>query len=271
MLSIPRVLASLLIASLVGCASTPQMQQSRPVTAQSVALGKSALLAETNHTVKALDADRTILYTQNRGGSLGVGLLLGPLGVAANIKAVEGLTDQEAARLSGKFVLKPIEALTQAAGAISFPLASSSNGSDSQLTPFVQISKTDETIWHVSAHLLLEGASGSSKWIRRYQYQLPGSYTLEKLASLDAAALGELQASTKQGYTALLKHIQGETDASVATEQKAIATSAYLTPNFVYGQYASVIRNEGERVWLRTVGTVVSMETSGVKIEIQKN
>lgn len=74
--------------------------------------------ASANHMMRPLNDTNTILYEQSfGGGGVGLGVLLGPLGVAANIAAIEGRTEKEAALLHDKVGINPQELLKQALSA----------------------------------------------------------------------------------------------------------------------------------------------------------
>ena len=76
---------------LTACVSVPPPQQPIKVNlGDSYEIYRAPLLDQTNHTLQHLNQNKDILYSQTYGGGgAGVGLLLGPLGVAANIKAIE--------------------------------------------------------------------------------------------------------------------------------------------------------------------------------------
>ena len=110
--------ALLAVASLVGC-GTPPTYKLRPVTGQSpgtFSLAHSKVVEDERHGTRHLDAAKSIVYSQNfGGGGAALGLLLGPLGVAANISMIDSNTEADAVRLRGKLTLAPRELFLAAA------------------------------------------------------------------------------------------------------------------------------------------------------------
>ncbi|WP_139799010.1 hypothetical protein [Andreprevotia lacus] len=258
----------LVAASLIGCAA-PALQGARPASAlnQQYGLAKSEVLARTDHTTQHLDDAKSILYFQNQGGGgAALGLLLGPFGVAANIEMIKGVTTADVEKLKGKLHLNPDAALQQAAAATSLALQAAASQGDVKVTPFIFVSKTNETDIHLSSVVLFEGEDGQKKWLRRYQYQLPGKYTLDELSSLSEAQTSGVQAASTLAYGALLKYIAAEQDAAIAQEKKITLTSAYLTPRFEMALPGSLIGEQEGRVWVRTMFGVYAVAPADIQI-----
>jgi len=272
--SIQAAFWTLAVAGLAGCVSAPSLQGVRPTPSQNqkYGLAKSGFVATTNHMTQHLNADQSVVYFQNQGGGgVGLGLLLGPIGVAANMKMIEGVTTADVEKLKGKIPLNPEMAFQRAAFVANFPVQASANESDVKIAPYVLVSKTNESTVHISSIVLFEGMDGQTKWLRRYQYQLPGKYTLDELAAFDAMKASAVQTASVNAYTALLKHVAEETDASIVKEQKITFKSPYLSPRFEFEMTGSLIgANEG-RVWVRTAFGVIAVDPSDIRYEITKN
>lgn len=264
---------ALAVAVLQGCATAPTLQGARPAAAQnqSYALAKLEAVTRTDHMTRHLDDDKSIVYFQNQGGGgAGLGVLLGPLGVAANIKMIEGVTDADVEKLKGRIKLSPALALQQAVATTPSPVQLAATQGDVKVSPFMLVSKTNDTSLHISSVVLFEGGAGQSKWTRRYQYQLPGKYTLDELAALSGPRQAELQAASVAAYAELLKHIGTESDASIALERKVTLKSPYLSPRFEFEMLGSLIGERGGRVWVRTTTGVVAVEPSELQYQFDK-
>ena len=221
---------------------------------------------------KHLDESKSIVYFQNQGGGgAGLGLLLGPLGVAANMKMIDGVTAADVEKLKGRLNLSPEDALQQAAASTNFSIQISPTQGDVKVSPFLLVSKTNETTVHISSVVLFEGTDGQSKWARRYQYQLPGKYTLDELSTLPEVEASGIQAASVTAYAALLKHIAEEKEAAIALERKITFKSSYITPRFDFEMMGSLIGEKDGRVWVRMVTGVVAVEPSEIQYQITKN
>lgn len=261
-------------AALVGCGTAPTLQGARPASAQNqqYGLAKSEVVARTDHMTQHLDDGKSIVYYQNQGGGgAGLGLLLGPLGVAANVKMIESVTTGDVEKLKGHIRLNPEAALQQAAAATSFALQPTSAAGSVNVTPYVLVSKTDETTFNVSSIVLFEGVDGEKKWTRRYQYELPGKYTLDSLAAFTDASSAELQSASVAAYAALLRHIADEKDAAIAQEKKITFTSAYMTPRFEFEMMGSLVGEKEGRVWVRTVFGVIAIAPADIQYQIARD
>lgn len=260
--------------ALVGCATAPSLQGARPASASNQTFGfaKTEAVTRSDNTTKQLDEGKSIVYFQNQGGGgLGLGLLLGPLGVAANAQMIDSVTAADVDKLKGKLTLSPEAALQQAVADANFPLQISSAPADVKVAPYLLVSKTNETTIHISTVVLFEGMDGQNKWTRRYQYQLPGKYTLDALSTLTEARLSEIQAASVTAYAALLKHIAEEKDAAIAQEQKITLRSFYINPRFDFEMIGSLVAEKEGRVWVRTVTGVFAIEPSDIQYQANKS
>lgn len=260
--------------ALIGCASTPpQMQAARPASAltQSYGLAKIEAVGVTNHMQQPLDSEQSVIYFQNQGGGgAGLGLLLGPVGVLANIKMIQGVTDSDVAKLKGKLTVDPKAALQEAQLATQSPLRIAATPGDVKVSPFLLVSKTSETTVQLSSVLMFEGTEGQAKWNRRYQYQLPGKYTLEQLSTLSPSSLADVQSASVAAYAALLKHIAEEQPAAIAAERPVTLKSAFISPRFELEMQGTLIGEKDQRIWVRTIGSVIAVEPSDIKYQLSK-
>ncbi len=270
--SIRLTLSALVLTALVGCGTMPSLQAARPASAQQLhyGLARSEVVAKTDHMTQHLDEGQSLVYFQNQGGGVALGLL-GPLGVAANVKMIEGVTTGDVEKLKGRIKLDPQMALQQAAMDQNFVVQAAAMAGDIKVSPFVLISKTHETTLHVSSVLLFEGMDGQSKWTRRYQYQLPGAYTLDELSTLSQDRMSGLQTASVNAYASLLKHVAAERDEAIAQERKITFKSAYMTPRFEFDMAGSLVGVKEGRVWVRTVGGVTAVDPAHVQYQTSTN
>lgn len=256
-------------AILTACGSAPQLQGARPAASLSQKTALAPHSATTNHISQPLSSDQSVMYFQNQGGGgVAVGLLLGPLGVVANQKMIEGVTLADVAKLKEKIAVKPQAALLQAASSTKFKVADAAAAGDVKLMPYLLVSKTDESTMHLSSMIRIEAGEGAGKWQRLYQYQLPGKYTLDGLAAPSEQVVQQIQSASVEAYAALLNHIENEADAAIATEKKIAFKSAYLMPRFDMEMPGSLIKEANGRTWIRTLSGVAAVDPSNLTYKL---
>lgn len=262
------------ITSVMGCATAPSLQGARPASSRTLKYGlaKSEIAAKADHMNQHLNESKSVTYFQNQGGGgAGLGLLLGPLGVIANVKMIESTTTADVEKIKGKINLNPEVAFQQAAIATNFSVQNSANPGDVKVTPYVLISKTDQSTLHISSVVFLEGVDEQRKWTRRYQYQLPGKYTLDELSKLSTTNAAEVQAASVNAYASLLKQITEETDSTIASEKRIVFKSPYLSPRFELEMNGSLIGESNGRVWVRSVLGVAAIDPASIQYQVAKN
>jgi hypothetical protein len=260
--------------SLAGCVTPPPLQKAlqTPSQNQKYGIAKSEIVSKSDRMTQHLNTEQSILYFQNQGGGgAGLGILLGPLGVAANIKMIEGVTTSDVEKIKGKIELNPEAAFLKASSLENFSIHEKAELNDVKVAPYILISKTNEKTLHMSSVVLFEGVEGSNKWTKRYQYQLPGKYTLDELAKLSSSKAAELQEASVNGYVSILKYIAEEKVSEIEKEQKIIFNSPYMSPRFELSMRGSLIGAKDGRTWVRTVIGVAAIDPSDIKYEIIKN
>lgn len=250
--------AALLLSA---CATTPPKMLSAP-PGNGYAMARAPGVDVTNHMTRHLDVNKDIVYTQGAGGGgLGMGLLLGPLGVLANVKMIETRTVSDVATLNNKINIAPrtlfADALRKKGEALSdTPQAN-------RATPYLYIAKTENDKLQVLSAIIVESNS-TPKWAGTYQYQLPMSYTVAELASLDAAGTRALSDAAANGFEQLLKRLAAEKQVRADQEQKRHFRSRLLQPVMDIEMHGQLVADEGDVVWVRNPGSVVGLRKANV-------
>ncbi len=269
--------ALLAVASLVGC-GTPPTYKLRPVTGQSpgtFSLAHSKVVEDERHAVRHLDAAKSIVYSQNfGGGGAALGLLLGPLGVAANASMIDSNTEADAVRLRGKLTLAPRELFLAAATQQGLEVvddAATSMPGRTLATPYLFVSKTDNDRLLTAAAVRLEYGQGADQWSGVYMYQLPSSYQLDDLARLTPEMQARLGTEAAQGFSALAAFIakeapQQEGQAKGGTEKDFSYKSDLLTPRIEIEMNGRFIARSDDLIWFRSFGGVYAVRTSNIKV-----
>lgn len=269
--------ALLAVASLVGC-GTPPTYKLRPVTGQSpgtFSLAHSKAVEDERHAVRHLDAAKSIVYSQNfGGGGAALGLLLGPLGVAANASMIDSNTEADAVRLRGKLTLAPRELFLAAATQQGLEVvddAAAGVPGRTLATPYLFVSKTDNDRLLTAAAVRLEYGQGADQWSGVYMYQLPSSYQLDDLARLTPEMQARLGTEAAQGFSALAAFIakeapQQDGQPKGGTEKDFSYKSDLLTPRIEIEMNGRFIARSGDLIWFRSFGGVYAVRTSNIKV-----
>lgn len=277
-----RLIALVSVLALAGCASAPVNQGPIAVrqAGSEVALVHTALLDQTNHMTKHLDEKKNVVYFQNfGGGGAAAGLLLGPLGVAANIKAIDSNTSKDVSVLLGKIESDPILAFKSAAARSGVVVHEQADGRSSRATPYIYVVKTqqDPDVLAIAAALIVESpldkasnrknAPAEPQWRYKYMYQLPGKYTPE---ALDSSTKAQLQTELDSGYAKILAMMARDTAENAAKEQKVKFKSSFLVPRFDFEQLGNLIAEEDDVVWIRNPTGVYGIRRESYQPQLQK-
>ena len=272
---------ALVALSLISCASVPEFQPLKPRTssiseyliARSPLLDRidPSLLARTDHTTKYLDQNSQILYFQNHGGGGGgVALLLGPLGAVANMSMIEETTKADVDLLRGKIRIDPSMIFMEAANKQGLSIALAPASDNSQITPYLYISKSDSDRLLVAVAIILEQGTGTEKWIGKYMYQLPLSFSVADLAQLDQDGAIALRSASADGFSALLRHVTSEKPEAYLKEQPIVLKSDLLTPKVNFELQGMLISADEELVWIRTAGGIYAVQKTNISYKHQR-
>jgi len=212
-----------------------------------------------------LDDEHRIGYRQDfGGGGLAVGLLLGPLGAAANAKAIQAANERESAALHGKFPFTPGDLLGRA-------LAARAGGDgatvEAQLTPglFVTRDANEQLIFWAMVDVSI------GEWRGRYSALMQGRVPLADASKgLSGEALRSLEFGLQSAYAAAVDAMADDVAGRLTGFDKQRAKVPALSPRFdVMQRYDYVLRKE-DRVFIRTLapGTAAALGPRGVGVLI---
>ena len=103
-------------------------------------------------------------------------------------------------------------------------------------------------------------SNSTPKWAGTYQYQLPMTYTVAELASLDAAAMRALNDAAANGFEQLINRLAAEKQARAGQEQKIHYRSPFfLTPFMEVEMHGQLVAEEGDVVWVRNQASLVGL------------
>ena len=195
-----------------------------------------------------LDEARRMTYRQEfGGGGLATGLLLGPLGAAANAKAIQNANERESAALRGKFPFSVDDLLGRALAARS---AVEGAAIEAELTPslFVTRDANERLIFWAIVDVSI------GEWRGRYSALMQGRVPLaDATRGLSGEPLRNLEWGLQSAYTNALDTMTADIAGQLTGFSKQHAKIEALSPRFAgMVKYEHVLRTE-ERVIVRAL------------------
>jgi len=255
-----------------GCA-TVQYQSPPPLTTNHVTheIAKSSLLSQTGHTLMHLNQSGDILYQQNfGGGGAGLGILLGPIGVMANIAAIESNTEGDVELLQDKLVFNASELFKKSLDKHQMKTFDG-NSESIKLSPYIYVSKTEDEQLLFASALIVETQPGKkSNWLGKYMYQT--SLKIAKSDIADGVNKEEyrlLKFEIEKGFDKLALLYFEDRKGNLKTEQALTFLSDFVSPRFNLEMVGDLIPSETGRVNIRTVGGVYSLPKDSVEVKFK--
>lgn len=230
-LSLSTVAGCAVLLSACATASLQPYQSAQQIgTSSKYTLGEAP--APSDHMHRFIDTKHSELYMQNQGGGgAAVGVLLGPLGVLANIAAIKKQTEADTAQLKDKLPLDVQQLF--AASLAGTPALSAAEGDPSapSLAPLLYVEKLDDAHIRFASLVHVKAAMGGKQWARQYIYELPDSYTKEELArGLSAGELQQLAADAEEGFQWITATYASDVAGTFRPQQKGVIHSDFVTP-----------------------------------------
>lgn len=196
-------------------------------------------------SAKSISSTAPIYYFQNfGGGGVGVGLLLGPIGAAANAGMIASKTNDEAAALNGKLGVVPTDIAARAlASRRGFRQVADSSGL--VVSPYVMVVKGEGEMLHFAT--TLDVASGG--WQGRYTYHLPMPLSLSSVtAGLDAQATAQLSQSLEQGFARAAALLEQDLNGGLVAQRDVTFYTESLSPRFKLPVFAKLVSENADTV-----------------------
>lgn len=171
-------------------------------------------------------------------GSVGVGILFGPLGVAANIAKIAKVNRERALPLSDLVQTDVVQLLKTArqadiaenAAPVEMP-AQTPAGRTYELVPVIQLNFDSDTAFNVTCVLNATLPTGGRKpWKGRYSVQMPGTYDT-KAEGVQAAVKQVLPVCLSEANRLFTRHAKGGMVAS--DKPQPVPINGQLHPNYV--------------------------------------
>lgn len=218
---------------LSGCATAPLQpyQPARRVSASTdFAIGVPPPTSD--HMHRYLDAKQSELYMQNLGGGgVGLGVLLGPLGVLANVAAIKKQTENDAAQLQGKLPLDVQRLFVESLASAPTLKQVGGTASVTSLAPLLYVEKIDDAHVRFASLLYVKSSLDDKPWIRQYMYELPDSYSRDELEhGLDSDQLDHLAADAEVGFQWIAATYASDVAGSFQPREPGVIHSYFVTP-----------------------------------------
>ncbi|WP_152680272.1 hypothetical protein [Chromobacterium subtsugae] len=208
------VLGIAMAALLSACGSLqsiPAAKVPAAVAANGVALSQARPTKDEVDSRSYEIPEHSAFVRQTSGGSVAVGVLLGPLGVLANSMNIDRLT-QDMGESGKSSALYQLDARAEAIAAIGDELGKLNAGSirdKAALKPYLMYFVADEKVGiqvqlHLRAESTVEEDGKSKPWVGEYVVLLRDALPFSALTSQDPAALQALRGDIKAGYRELL-------------------------------------------------------------------
>ncbi len=221
-----------------------------------------------NHMLQPLDDAKLVVYNNNfGGGGAAVGVLFGPLGVAANIKAIKNATTADVALLHGKLPVQPI-ALFQDVVQATPDLAPAAGGAPAvRLIPEVLVVKTKGELLRFGCTLWVDFTPVGTSWGRTYVFQTAFAAPKEQVAQgLAPEQLQQLEQELRAGYAALAAAYLDDLHGKAEPLRDVTFKSEYVTPRIVLDLLGKELPGPADRLVVRTARVTYSLPRTNVEV-----
>jgi hypothetical protein len=218
------------------------------------------------HMARPLNASNSILYEQQfGGGGAGVGVLLGPLGVAANVAAIKKRTEAETQALFDKVALDPVALLAGLLGEATFARASETSPTTFTMKPVVRIvSDGKENVWIAAA---IDVSDSAVPWTGKYLAQLSGTWPRAELANgLSPERSQELEAQVKAALREALHLYLDDAAGKLNGTDKVNFAAPLLSPRIKFQFYGMVLPSDDARKVFRSTGAIFSFPAAQAEV-----
>lgn len=218
--------------------------------------------------IQPLDDARSIHYLQFfGGGGAAIGVLFGPLGVVANVRAIERATAADVAILKGKLPLDPLAMEREVARGIPELMAAAPDASAVRLTPEVVVVRMKDDRLLFGSTLLVDYGPIGRSWKRTYVHQSAFTATKAEVAQgLTPAQLRDLEAQLRAGFQAVTALYLEELHGTASRIGEVKFKSEFVTPRVQIEFTAEELSGPADRLVARVALTTYSLPRSGVLV-----
>lgn len=257
-------LTSVLIAA--GCASAPSMLTPPPAQVNEFKFYQYPASVAESHVSVNLNDEKTITYIQNfGGGGVGVGLLLGPIGVLANVEMIKANTEEDKELLYGKLPIDIYQTFSEVSAAANFTEQAQAQ---SKISPYLLVVRDVDEVLRMATVMTVELSQQNGKpWSGMYLYQLDQTFAKADLAAgLDAMQQAELQGHIAEGFAQALELYDADRQNALMSNTPVEFESSLISPRIAIAQRGEIVQEQAERTVLRGVNAIYSFPADGFKV-----
>lgn len=247
--------AIVLLASWTGVVEAKRGGESPPAGSAELPYAISAFTSaesSTGNSSRSLNDANTIVYeNQFGGGGVGVGLL-GPLGVAANVAAINSRTGKEAALLHDKIGIDPQDLLWLALTATPLKLVDSSDTHAALFKPTLEVTSMGDHDLRFGVSFQVEDHPAGKEWTGTYFWELRTTLTREAvLAGLSNPALQALRQEAADGFQQLVALYVRDASQTLPNGGKIKFHSPFFQPRFNIKNQGTTLAGPAGRLTVR--------------------
>ena len=219
-----------------------------------------------NHMVRPLNASNSIVYEQQfGGGGVGLGLMLGPLGVAANVAAIKKRTETESQTLFDKVALDPVALLASLLEEAAISRASETSPTTFTMKPYVRIvSEGNENVWIAAG---IDVSDSALPWTGKYLAQLAGEWPRSELAEgLSPDRSHELEGQVKAALREALHLYIDDAAGKLKSTDKVNFTAPFMSPRIKFQLYGMVLPSDEAHKVFRSIGGIFSFPAGQAEV-----
>jgi hypothetical protein len=256
------------------CASTRVLAKEPPLLSTPPLSGDTAFVigtyseheAAATHMIRPLNASNSILYEQQfGGGGVGLGVLLGPLGVAANVAAIKKRTEIEALVLFDKVALDPVALLASLLEEAAISRASETSPTTFTMKPHVRIvSEGNENVWIAAG---IDVSDSARPWTGKYVAQLAGDWPRSELAGgLSPDRSHELESQVKAALREALHLYIDDASGKLYGTDKVNFAAPFMSPRIKFQVYGMVLPSDETHKVFRSFGGIFSFPAGQAEV-----
>jgi hypothetical protein len=226
--------------------------------------------AHFSNTLKPLNDENNVLYRQEfGGGGAALGVLLGPIGVAANAAAIGSATSADVELLKGKLPLDPTALYRDVAK--DFPELAEPNidvkSVAVRVSPKVLIVKAEGEVLLLGCTLTVDYRPAGLKWVGHYVYQTTLKYAKAEVAqNLTSDQIKRANAELRAGFQALTALYFDDLHGKLPLGHDVRFKSAYLSPRNLFELHGQQLPGTADRAVIRGTSATYSFPRAGIEV-----
>lgn len=198
---------------------------------------------------------------------MALGVLLGPIGVLANMSMIKSVTEDDAKQLHGMIPIDTVKVFQKYVPQDQYLSSSRDVNGEGLLSPYLLVEKIDDEHFRCSALLIVDLNPAGTKWTRQYMYELQDVYTKYQLTSgLSDSQLASLTADLGGGLQWAMATYLLDAKGSFSPREKETIKSDFLTPRNQIPMTGYGYDAGPNRIGFATAAAVYSLSPDGVTI-----